>query len=261
MFLRRCKSGDIPVKDLYIGSSVVIYARQFKLTEFADEYTRKKLTASKERCCVIIKPDVFDHSGEILSEIYKRGLYVAQMKTFRLSRSQCTRFFDCYSSSPHYSELINFMANDLFVGLDVVGEHAVSAMWDLAGEEDPAEAKVKSPDSIRAVYGVDWVHNALYVSSGVDSAQEDLVALFSDPHDTTAILTDCTLCVILPHIVQDGKAGDVIAAIQNEGFDVSAMELFHLDKGSAFELYEVYQQVLPEFTVCIEWNKNVIYII
>ena len=177
MFLKRCKAADIPPEELYIGSSVVIYARQFKLTEFGDEFTRKALSAKKERCCVIIKPDVYDHTGELLDVIYKNNLYIAQLKTFRLTKSECTQFFSSYSSHPQFGKLISFMANDLFVGMDVVGEDAVGRLWELAGPENPAEAKAKAPRSLRARFGSDWVHNAMYVSESVEARIKGLIGI------------------------------------------------------------------------------------
>ena len=40
--------------------------------------------------------------------------------------------------------------------------------------------------------------------------------------------------------------------ILQEGFEISAMEMFTLDKPSAEEFFEVYKGVLPEFVGMIE---------
>ena len=58
--------------------------------------------------------------------------------------------------------------------------------------------------------------------------------------------------MIKPHIVQEGLAGQVIDMILQEGFEISSMEMFILDKPTAEEFFEVYKGVLPEFTSMIE---------
>lgn len=44
----------------------------------------------------------------------------------------------------------------------------------------------------------------------------------------TAFFNNCTCCVIKPHVVANGDAGKIIDIILEEGFEISAMELFTL---------------------------------
>jgi nucleoside-diphosphate kinase len=64
---------------------------------------------------------------------------------------------------------------------------------------------------------------------------------------TSAYFTNCTCAIIKPHIVQAGLAGEIIDTILEEGFEISAMQMFTLDKPTAEEFLEVYKGVLPEF--------------
>lgn len=64
---------------------------------------------------------------------------------------------------------------------------------------------------------------------------------------TSALFTNCTCVVIKPHVVAAGQAGEVINSILEEGFEISAMELFNLDKPTAEEFLEIYRGVLPEY--------------
>ena len=68
----------------------------------------------------------------------------------------------------------------------------------------------------------------------------------------TAQLNNCTLCIIKPHIVASGQAGVIIDMILNEGFEISAMEMFYLNKATIEEFYDVYKTVLPEYVPLIE---------
>jgi nucleoside-diphosphate kinase len=54
--------------------------------------------------------------------------------------------------------------------------------------------------------------------------------------------------VIKPHAVKDGLAGSIIDAITRANYNVTAFELFHLDRSHAEEFYEIYKGVLPEYS-------------
>jgi nucleoside-diphosphate kinase len=41
MFLKRTKYPQISEADLFIGSTITVYSRQFKILNYADEFTRK----------------------------------------------------------------------------------------------------------------------------------------------------------------------------------------------------------------------------
>lgn len=65
-------------------------------------------------------------------------------------------------------------------------------------------------------------------------------------------MNNCTLAIIKPHAIKDGLAGPIIDQILEEGFEISAMEMFYLDKPTAEEFYEVYKGVLPEFVPLVD---------
>ena len=56
----------------------------------------------------------------------------------------------------------------------------------------------------------------------------------------TALMTNCTCCLIKPHAVNAGQAGLIIDTILEEGFEISSMQMFHLDKPTAEEFFEIY---------------------
>jgi len=64
---------------------------------------------------------------------------------------------------------------------------------------------------------------------------------------STAIFNNCTCCIIKPHILKERRAGEIIDIILNEGFEISAMAMFNLDRLTAEEFLEVYKGVIPEF--------------
>ena len=96
------------------------------------------------------------------------------------------------------------------------------------------------------------MRNAIHASASSADFQREHSLFFSKSFGPTAAFNNCTTCVIKPHIVQDGLAGQVIDMILQEGFEISSMEMFQLDKPTAEEFFEVYKGVLPEFVAMIE---------
>jgi len=99
--------------------------------------------------------------------------------------------------------------------------------------------------------------NAVHGSDSVGSVKREIGFWFegeskSKPMKTTAQLKNCTLCIIKPHIVQSGQAGMIIDMILNEGFEISAMEMFYFNRPTIEEFYDVYKTVLPEYVPQVE---------
>lgn len=76
--------------------------------------------------------------------------------------------------------------------------------------------------------------------------------IFFKEMPTTALLSNSTCCVIKPHIIAAGQAGQIIDRILEEGFEISAMQMFNLDRPTAEEFLEIYRGVLPEFIAITE---------
>ena len=66
------------------------------------------------------------------------------------------------------------------------------------------------------------------------------------------MFSNCTVCIIKPHALLNGDAGRIIDTILEEGFEISALEMFTLDKPTAEEFFEVYKGVIPEFVPLID---------
>jgi len=102
--------------------------------------------------------------------------------------------------------------------------------------------------------GQDSVKNAVHGSGSTEEAARELEFFFGQKAKwpTTALFNNCTLCVIRPHVLQDGLAGEVINRILQEGFEISAMRLWHMDKVSVEEFLDVYRGVLPEYQMMVD---------
>ena len=144
------------------------------------------------------------------------------------------------------------MQSDVVTGMELVNENAIHKFRSVLGPTNSAEAKKDHPGTIRAMYGTDNMRNSVHGSQDGAAFEKERGLFFSNNFRTTAAFTNCSCCIIKPHVIQEGLAGQVIDMILQEGFEISAMEMFTLDKPTAEEFFEVYKGVLPEFVGMIE---------
>ena len=71
MFLKRTRYPTISEEDFYIGSTITVYSRQYKIVEYADDFTKKAFdqTHHLEKTFAMIKPDSYTNIGKILQVI------------------------------------------------------------------------------------------------------------------------------------------------------------------------------------------------
>lgn len=141
-------------------------------------------------------------------------------------------------------------------GLEIVNQNALQSWKELCGPENATVAKTQAPQSIRASFGTDSVRNAVHCSDTFPNKKAESDLFFSSELGTSAMFSNCTCCVIKPHIVTSGLAGQIIDTILEEGFEISAMQMFNLDKPTAEEFFEIYKGVLPEFSAIIDQMIN-----
>jgi nucleoside-diphosphate kinase len=80
----------------------------------------------------------------------------------------------------------------------------------------------------------------------VTSAKRELDFFFGEQSNlrTTALFNNCTCGVIKPHIINEGNIGRVVDMIIQGGFEISAFEMFNLDKPTAEEFMCVYKVLI-----------------
>lgn len=66
MHLKRIRHEAISLNDLFVGNTLDIYGRRFKITEFADTSTKEQLYSKKERTFLMVKPDAYTNIGKIV---------------------------------------------------------------------------------------------------------------------------------------------------------------------------------------------------
>ena len=171
---------------------------------------------------------------------------------FKFTPDTASVFYGEHKGKPFFPTLIDFMTSDVSVGMELVWENAIGHWRKVLGPTNYQVAKETAPGSIRALFGTDGTRNACHGSDSKPSAQRELDFIFGSSIRTTALLNNCTCAIIKPHVLKEGNAGKVIDMILEEGFEISAMEVFNVDLPTAEEYFEVYKGVLPEFLPMIE---------
>lgn len=153
------------------------------------------------------------------------------------------------------------MSSDVCVGMELVGEGSIQKWREFIGPTNTQRAQQEAPNSIRALFGTDGTKNAVHGSDSQESAHREINFWFggdpaSRPMQTTAVMNNCSLCIVKPHILKEGKAGEVIDMILQAGFELSGAEIFYLSRPVIEEFYDVYKGVLPEYLPLIEHISN-----
>ncbi|XP_015241575.1 PREDICTED: thioredoxin domain-containing protein 6 [Cyprinodon variegatus] len=135
----------------------------------------------KQRTLAVIKPDALEeHRDTILEEIRGRGFTVEQLKETVLSREMAEEFYKEHREKPFFIQLVDFMCRGPCMMLILTKENAVEEWRAMMGPSDPDKAKEISPQSLRARFAADILHNSVHGSSNEQHAEEKIQFIFGD---------------------------------------------------------------------------------
>ncbi|XP_043988410.1 thioredoxin domain-containing protein 6 isoform X1 [Gambusia affinis] len=135
----------------------------------------------QQRTLAVIKPDALEeHRDTILEEIQGRSFTVAQMKETVLSREMAEEFYKEHREKPFFTQLVDFMCRGPCMMLVLTKENAVEEWRAMMGPSDPEKAKETSPQSLRARFAADILHNSVHGSSNEQHAEEKIRFVFGD---------------------------------------------------------------------------------
>ncbi|XP_037345331.2 thioredoxin domain-containing protein 6 isoform X1 [Pungitius pungitius] len=135
----------------------------------------------EQRTLAVIKPDAMNqHRENILEEIRGSGFSVKQLKEMVLSREMAEQFYKEHKEKPFFGQLVEFMCRGPCMMLILTKENAVEEWRAAMGPSDPDQAKTVSPNSLRARFASDILHNAVHGSSDEQHAEEKIRFIFGD---------------------------------------------------------------------------------
>ena len=251
IFLKRRVVPEISIKDLYKGSDINIFSRKHKLIDYGDEYTKNHFEEIRSSTYGMIKPDGYLNIGKIIDMIYNAGNFtIVKLKLCKMSLENAAEFYGEHKGKSFYDFLVNYITSDFIVGMELVKKDAIQAWRNFIGPTNVAKAKAEAPNSLRGIFG-NGEKNTVHGSDSPQSVLRECNIVFNKIVHKP-MLTNCACLVIKPHAISEGNAGKIIDIILTEGFEISSMQMFYLDKINAEEFFEVYKGVLPEYSDMIE---------
>ena len=232
IFLKRILNPEVKTSSLYIGSEISIYSRQYKIIAFADEYTKKTLENVRTSVFALILPSAYMIIGKIIDIIQTNGFIINKLKMNKLSNKEASNYLKIHNSNEISPE---FLSSDFVVGMELVKSNAVAEIDKLVKNEINNLTKENNP--------------IIIYSNDLNIAQQEINYYFNIKHQPQ--LSNCSLLVIKPHIIESGNAGKLIDIILNEGFEISSMTMIYLDKETAENFFDVYKEFLPEYSAII----------
>jgi nucleoside-diphosphate kinase len=200
----------------------------------------------------VLSPEAFATCGKLLDALLGTSLTLSKLKLFQLGPKHAAHLSDLLSQQPEDDLAGHFSAHRILAGV-ALGDSAVQSVCDVT--------RHLNDRSLSAGGG-----QVAWCAADAGAAAELLDFLFGQQQQqrlgSTATFDSCTCCVIKPHAVKAGETGAILDHILSQGYEVSAVEMFHLDKASAAEFFEVYQGVAPEYkdlidhVSCCSWQHQ-----
>lgn len=144
VFLKRSRC-DVPSEDFYVGSTVTLYSRHLRITDYGDDSTRSALESRTERTCAVVKPDGVRSLGKILRAVAEAGLTVSRLRMAQLDRREAEAFCAAYAKEPLFAGLVGLMCGGRVVAMELVGKQAVEKWREVLGPDDPEEVGCPTP--------------------------------------------------------------------------------------------------------------------
>jgi nucleoside-diphosphate kinase len=203
----------LALDDLFVGAKVTILSRCMKVTDYGDVRTKTRFEANRTRTFAMIKPDSYANIGKIIDTIYASGFEINKLKMSKYSERTAAQFYAEHVGKGFFANLSNMMTSDVCVGLELVAPDAVAKWRQVIGPTNSVTAKAQAPTTIRGRFGTDGTRNAVHGSDSAVSFKRESDFWFGGnntqdrPMQTTAVMNNCTLCLIKPHILKEGLAG------------------------------------------------------
>ncbi|XP_023244514.1 nucleoside diphosphate kinase homolog 5-like [Centruroides sculpturatus] len=131
-----------------------------------------------EQTLAIIKPNAFDRAEEIEDIIRNEGFIIIQRKELQLTPDEAAKFYAEHEGKPFFENLVVFMSSGPIVVMVLAKENAITHWRHVMGPTKINNAKEFRPESIRALYSQDDLHNAVHGSDSITSAEREIHFFF-----------------------------------------------------------------------------------
>ena len=131
-----------------------------------------------ERTLSIIKPDGVSQGvvGQVLHRLESEGFRISALKMVHLSKEEAEGFYQVHRERPFFGSLTNFMSSGPSVVMVLERENAITALREVMGATDPAEA---AEGTIRKAHATSKERNIIHGSDSSESAAFEIAYLFN----------------------------------------------------------------------------------
>ena len=227
-FLKRTEIDKSLSKDeFFVGATVIIFSRDLKLVNYGDNETRSLLDPASEKTIAFLTPSASALVGKVIASAEGAGLTLVDLKAFAI---------DCNLASETAAVLgldgDQLRSDDvkLCICMEFRGDKAMKTLLDTIGSNGCTELKNQEGIIIASSFDEAKTYKDLFLSKTYSPTAK------YDPQQSTC-------CVIKPHIIKSRMVGKIVEDILARGLDINAIQLFHLDRTTATEFYEVYKDL------------------
>lgn len=220
-FLSLTKIAGCERHDFVLGGVVVIFARDLKLVDYGDNDTRLALSPGSEVGAIFLPPSASKMVDEVIGKIELSGLSLLNLKAFHLCAGDIENAAKALQVDP---DILKGETEDnkssYCVYLEFRGLNAIAA----------SAASIDCYDILVAASS----------SKQIEVFRNHFLFKLHKPIARYESMPESSCCVIKPHAVKSRLVGKIMRDIKKEGVEVTAMQVFHMDRTQATEFYEVY---------------------
>ncbi|XP_059119345.1 thioredoxin domain-containing protein 3 isoform X1 [Peromyscus eremicus] len=165
-------TGNFPINQFYGSSSKVAAEKEI------EEFFPPQATLA------LIKPHMTqEQRSEILKAIKEAGFELTMLKEMHLTPEHANKVYFKITGKDFYKNVLEVLSSGMSVIMVLTKWNAVAEWRRMMGPVDPEEAKLLSPDSLRARYGIDILRNAIHGASNVSEAETVISNVFTEGNE------------------------------------------------------------------------------
>jgi len=202
---------------------------------------------------VFLKRGVYDQDGPIrLQDLHLQGtvtICARKLTVVEYSDEKTREFYEATCNQVHVlvgpgamAQLGAMLSAATNVGLTVKRIRTL----DRGGSGRFAAIELAGPNAVGAWQQAVQGSTAAGCAAAVSAQPATLeTARVFESKQTTALYGDCSLCIVRPHAMREGLAGEVLVALASAELEVTALQTYSLLKSQAETILEVYKTVVP----------------
>lgn len=239
IFLKRIRIPTVKLEDLVPGGAITIYSRQLTVIDAANDYTKQLIRKQASTALFVIAPKGYVRMGEIIKVLEQSGLAIVNTVMAQLQRHHVKAL------SPHILKESSSLCEDEYlrdVSVLVEVKLPTSSLFEEAlGKLEAAR--------LREFVLVGEIGLDIFRPSSSIASKQAATPATSSLFPSTAVFDNCSLCLLKPRMLRERRVGDVLDAILQAGFEISALKLVHLQMSDADEFFRVYKGIFRQYHV------------